>query len=44
MAGLAIMLGIDHIPDMMRSAVNVLGQISAAKLVDRRTNGGSKKP
>jgi len=36
-AGLALMLGIDRIPDMMRSAVNVLGQISAAVLVDRWT-------
>ncbi len=34
-AGLAILLGIDRIPDMMRSAVNVLGQISTAVLVDR---------
>ena len=36
-SGLAIMLGIDRIPDMMRSGVNVLGQISAAALVDRWT-------
>ena len=34
-AGLAILLGIDRIPDMMRSAVNILGQVSAAALVDR---------
>ena len=34
-AGLAIMLGIDRIPDMMRSGVNVLGQASAAVLVDK---------
>lgn len=34
-AGLALILGIDRIPDMMRSAVNLLGQISAAVLVDR---------
>jgi Na+/H+-dicarboxylate symporter len=39
-AGLAIMLGIDRIPDMMRSAVNVLAQMSAAVLVDRWTGGG----
>ncbi|MCH8249193.1 MAG: dicarboxylate/amino acid:cation symporter [Proteobacteria bacterium] len=38
-AGLAIILGIDRIPDMMRSAVNVLGQISAAVLVGRWTEG-----
>ena len=36
-AGLAIMLGIDRIPDMMRSAVNLWGQISTAVLVDRWT-------
>lgn len=36
-AGLAIMLGIDRIPDMMRSGVNLLAQVSAAVLVDSRT-------
>jgi Na+/H+-dicarboxylate symporter len=34
-AGLAIMLGIDRIPDMMRSGVNLLGQVSAAAVIDR---------
>jgi Na+/H+-dicarboxylate symporter len=38
-AGLALMLGIDRIPDMMRSAVNLLSQISTAVLVDRWTGG-----
>lgn len=38
-AGLAIILGIDRIPDMMRSAVNVVSQISAAALVERWTGG-----
>ena len=38
--GLAIMLGIDRIPDMARSGVNVLSQASAAVLVDRWTDGG----
>jgi Na+/H+-dicarboxylate symporter len=37
-AGLAILLGIDRIPDMMRSAANILGQVSAAVCVDRWTN------
>ena len=41
-AGLAILLGIDRIPDMMRSAVNVLGQISTAVFVDRWTGGSSR--
>ena len=36
-SGLAILLGIDRIPDMMRTGVNLLGQISAAVLVDRWT-------
>jgi len=36
-AGLSFLLGIDRIPDMMRSAVNVLGQIMTAVLVDRWT-------
>ena len=35
--GLAILLGIDRIPDMMRSGANLLGQISTAALVDRWT-------
>ncbi len=43
-AGLAILLGIDRIPDMMRSAINVLGQISTAVLVDRWTGGSSNDP
>ena len=33
------MLGIDRIPDMMRSAVNVMAQISTASVVDRWTGG-----
>ncbi|MBT8087836.1 MAG: dicarboxylate/amino acid:cation symporter [Gammaproteobacteria bacterium] len=37
-AGLAIVLGIDRIPDMMRSGVNLLAQVSAAVLVDRWTD------
>jgi len=40
-AGLAIILGIDRIPDMMRSGVNVLGQMSTAVLVDRWTGSAS---
>ena len=34
-SGIAIMLGIDRIPDMMRSGVNLLAQVSAAVLVER---------
>lgn len=40
--GLAIILGIDRIPDMMRSAVNVLAQISTAALVDHWTGDDTK--
>ena len=36
-SGLAIVLGIDRIPDMMRTAVNVLAQISTAVLVGKWT-------
>ncbi len=43
-AGLAILLGIDRIPDMMRSAINVLSQISVAALVDRWTGGSDERP
>lgn len=37
-AGLALMLGIDRIPDMMRSVVNLIGQITATVLVDQQTS------
>ncbi|MEP3890630.1 MAG: dicarboxylate/amino acid:cation symporter [Hellea sp.] len=37
-AGLAFMLGIDRIPDMMRTTVNLLGQISTAVIVDTRVS------
>lgn len=36
-SGLAIMLGIDRIPDMMRTCTNLLSQVSAAVLVDKWT-------
>jgi len=35
LSGLAILLGIDRIPDMFRSATNALGQITAAVLMSR---------
>ncbi|HKJ01786.1 MAG TPA: dicarboxylate/amino acid:cation symporter [Longimicrobiales bacterium] len=34
LAGLAILLGVDRIPDMFRTAVNCMGQITTAVLVD----------
>jgi Na+/H+-dicarboxylate symporter len=41
LSGLAILLGVDRIPDMFRSAVNALGQITTAVMVDRWTGQGS---
>jgi len=35
LAGLAILLGIDRIPDMFRSATNLLGQLTTSVLMDR---------
>ena len=35
-AGLALLLGVDRLPDMMRSGVNVLGQATTAVVADRR--------
>ena len=40
-AGLAVLLGVDRIPDMFRSATNVLGHLTAAVVVDGR--GGSAR-
>ena len=34
-AGLSILLGIDRVPDMFRSTVNLLGQITTAVVVDK---------
>jgi Na+/H+-dicarboxylate symporter len=41
--GLAIVLGIDRIPDMMRSGVKILGHVSAAVFVDRWIRDESKE-
>lgn len=43
-AGLALILGIDRIPDMMRSCVNVLGQIATAVLVDKQEGSAEPMP
>jgi Na+/H+-dicarboxylate symporter len=40
LAGLAILLGIDRIPDMFRTAHNNLGQITTAVLMDRWVGPG----
>lgn len=39
LSGLAILLGIDRVPDMFRTAVNALSQVTATALVDRWTEG-----
>ncbi len=41
--GLGILMGIDRIPDMMRTSVNVIGQISTAVMVDRTQSNSSKE-
>lgn len=40
LAGLSILLGIDRIPDMFRTTVNLLGQITTSVLVDQWVGGG----
>ena len=42
LSGLTILLGIDRIPDMFRSALNLLGQITAAVVVDRWAGRGKE--
>jgi Na+/H+-dicarboxylate symporter len=46
LAGLSILLGIDRIPDMFRTTVNLLGQITTSVVVDRwvGTPPGASKP
>ena len=41
LSGLAILLGIDRIPDMFRSTTNLLGQITTSVLVDRWVGGSA---
>ncbi len=38
-AGLAILLGVDRVPDMFRTAVNVTGHMAAATIIQRRSTG-----
>jgi Na+/H+-dicarboxylate symporter len=44
LSGLTILLGIDRIPDMFRSTVNLLGQITTAVVVDRWVGPGGGPP
>ena len=41
LAGLGLLLGIDRVPDMFRSATNLLGQVTTAAVVDRWIAPGS---
>ena len=43
-AGLALILGIDRIPDMMRSTVNLFGQISTAVIIDSKISTAEVNP
>ena len=38
--GVALIMGVDRILDMCRTAVNVAGDVSAAKLMDQWVEGG----
>ena len=38
-AGLGILLGVDRIPDVFRSATNVIGHMTVATMVDKISNG-----
>ena len=39
LAGLAVLLGIDRIPDMLRTAANVTGHLATAAIVERLVSG-----
>jgi Na+/H+-dicarboxylate symporter len=43
LAGLGVLLGIDRIPDMFRSAVNMIGHMAGTVVVQARTEGGAPK-
>lgn len=44
LSGLTILLGIDRIPDMFRSTVNLLGQITTSVLVDQWVGERAERP
>ena len=44
LSGLAILLGIDRIPDMFRSTTNLLGQVTTSVLVDHWVGEPSPTP
>jgi len=42
--GIGLLLGIDRIPDMFRTVVNVTGDVAAAAVVHRTADGGAPAP
>jgi Na+/H+-dicarboxylate symporter len=44
LSALGIMLGIDRVPDMFRSATNVVGHVAAATVVDGIAGGSDEEP
>ena len=44
LGGMAILLGVDRIPDMFRSATNMIGHMVAAVIVDARVGTDGKAP
>ncbi len=44
LSALGIMLGIDRVPDMFRSATNVVGHVAAATVVDGIAGGADEEP
>jgi Na+/H+-dicarboxylate symporter len=44
LAGLAVLFGVDRLPDMLRTAVNVTGTIAAATVVERLGRGTAPSP
>jgi Na+/H+-dicarboxylate symporter len=42
--GMAVLLGVDRIPDMARTATNVTGTLTAAVVVDRLEDGYGRSP
>jgi Na+/H+-dicarboxylate symporter len=43
LSALGIMLGIDRVPDMFRSATNVVGHVAAATVVDGIAGGSHEE-
>ena len=44
LAGLSILLGVDRIPDMFRTSVNLMGQMTAAVVVDQWAGDTAETP